>query len=41
MLWMMVPIGMPRSGMALPGFTSTFSPATTSSPAFSRCGAMM
>ena len=27
--------------IALPGFTSTFSPATTESPALRRCGAMM
>ena len=37
----MVPIGMPASGMALPGFTSTFSPATTWSPTARRCGARM
>jgi hypothetical protein len=38
---MIVPIGMPRSGMALPGFTSAFSAAITWSPTFRRCGARM
>jgi len=37
----MVPIGRPLSGAALPGFTSTLSEATTTSPAFRRCGARM
>ena len=36
-----VPTGMARSGMALPGFTSTCSPETTVSPAARRCGARM
>ena len=39
--FMIVPIGSVRSGEALPGFTSTFSAVTTSSPAFRRCGARM
>ncbi len=36
-----VPTGMLFSGIALPGFTSTRSPETTTSPAFRRCGARM
>jgi len=38
-LWTIVPSGMFRSGIALPGLTSTRSPDTTRSPARSRCGA--
>ena len=40
-LWTIVPGGMLRSGIALPGFTSTRSPETTVSPGRSRCGARM
>ena len=40
-LWTMVPTGIAASGIALPGLMSTRSPATTLSPAFRRCGAMM
>ena len=40
-LWMIVPTGIAFSGIALPGFTSTRSPAMIVSPAFRRCGAMM
>ncbi len=35
-----VPTGIERSGIALPGFTSTFSPEMIRSPIFRRCGAM-
>ena len=38
-LWTIVPTGMLASGMALPGFTSTLAPETTSSPTLRRCGA--
>ncbi len=40
-LWTIVPTGMLASAMALPGFTSTCWPDTTSSPTDRRCGAMM
>jgi len=40
-LWTMVPTGMLASGIALPGLTSTWRPAITSSPGDRRCGAMM